>query len=175
MYGVKRKAIMRQGTWVCAVAAAALLSACASKPKPSPAPQPAPIQPRAEPAPQPAAAAEWPDLPLTPGEWRYGSAAAGSEASFGLPGSEPLFVVRCDAAARRIGLSRQGLVAPARLTVRTSTGARTRTDSTAAATSTPVRTERSRTTARRRGPNHQESLRAGRLFHSVVMFSSDHS
>lgn len=99
--------------------AAALLAGCAAKPAPAP-PAAAPAAP---PAPQalvpeimPAPAEDWPQRPLTPGDWSYSGDAAGSEARFAG------FGLRCDAARRRILLSREG--AQGTIRVRTSYGER---------------------------------------------------
>ena len=87
-------------------------------------------QPRDEPArpapqvqvPSPVAppSADWRDIPLTPGNWRYGPQASGSAASFGPAGGEALFVVRCDRANRRLILSLRG-AQQGPMTIRTST------------------------------------------------------
>lgn len=101
-----------------ALAALAAMSACVPKPvapPPAPAPRPAPA-----PVPPPPAA-DWRDLPLTPGGWVYASEAAGSQASFGA--SAPSFTVRCDRASRQITLTREGATTGA-MTIRTSFGAR---------------------------------------------------
>jgi hypothetical protein len=70
------------------------------------------------------AAPDWRDLPLTPGDWVYSrDSSGGSQASFGSANSEASFVLRCDAAARQVTLSREG--AGAALHIRTSTSERT--------------------------------------------------
>jgi hypothetical protein len=91
---------------------------------------PPPQQPQQQPAPRPLPvppppAADWRDLPLTPGGWFYRSDAAGSQALFGVANSEGQFIVRCDRARRQVTLSREGVAANAALTVRTSFTAQT--------------------------------------------------
>lgn len=96
--------------------AAALLAGCASRPEPAP-----PAVPVARPAPPaatvPAAPAptaeDWPDRPLSPGDWSYRRDAGGSEARFAG------FSLRCDKG--RILLARDG---GGPLRVRTSYGER---------------------------------------------------
>ena len=103
-------------------AALAALAGCASPPPPAPRPAPArPAPPPPAPAPEPAQ--DWRDTPLTPGAWTYQSGAAGPEALYG-PAGAPAFAVRCDSLRRQVTLSREGVVAPGPLTIRTSAGAR---------------------------------------------------
>lgn len=88
-------------------------------------PQPVPSPPAAAPAPAPApspppAAADWRDIPLTPGQWAYQNGAA----LFGPAGAAPLLSVRCDAARREVLLSRAGITTGNVLIVRTSYGSR---------------------------------------------------
>jgi hypothetical protein len=104
---------------------AALLGSCTAKPRPQPPAEPArrePVQARPLPEPPPPAA-DWRDRPLTPGGWVYSRESSASQALFGPPNSEALFLVRCEAGARRVLLSREG--SSAQLIIRTSTGART--------------------------------------------------
>jgi hypothetical protein len=68
--------------------------------------------------PPPPAAPDWPDRPLTPGEWSYASEAGGSEARFG--GG---FSLRCDSGRRNLTVAREG--ANGELRVRTTYGERT--------------------------------------------------
>ena len=108
-----------------AALAALALAAGACVPRNEPAPTPPPRQappPTPLPSPPPPPAPGWEDAPLTPGAWHYGSEPSGSQAAFGPPRSEPLFLLRCDRASRRVTLSREG--AAASFTVRTSTAAR---------------------------------------------------
>jgi hypothetical protein len=101
------------------MAAACLLAGCASRPAPAPTAAPAaPPAARqvAEPVVPPPAVEDWPDRPLSPGDWTYSGDAAGSEARFAG------FGLRCDSARRRIVLFREG--ASGALRVRTSYGAR---------------------------------------------------
>jgi hypothetical protein len=103
-----------------------LLGACAAKPAPAPsAAAPAPEAPLRivvdELPPPPAVALEWPDLPLTPGDWSYAGGPGGSEARFG-PENGAHFTLRCDSARRQLLIVRQG--ASGSLLVRTSYGER---------------------------------------------------
>jgi len=94
----------------------------ADQPRDEPArPAPPPVQ-APLPAPPPAAA-DWRDIPLTPGNWSYGAEAGGSAAMFGAPETEALFAVRCNRAARRITLSLEG-ANQGPMTIRTSTSSR---------------------------------------------------
>ena len=61
---------------------------------------------------------------MTPGTWRYERDARGSRALFGVSGADALAVLRCDAAARAIYLSRSGGAAGA-FTIRTTALTRT--------------------------------------------------
>jgi len=115
---------MKTSVWLGAAAASALLAGCATKP--APAPKPGPERPSvvAPPAPPPPPAPrEWQDLPLTPGDWVYGRDGAATQALFGPPASEALFILRCDPAERRVVLTREG--ASDRLEIRTSSASRT--------------------------------------------------
>ncbi|QAY76660.1 hypothetical protein [Sphingosinicella sp. BN140058] len=108
-----------------ALGTAMLAAACVPKPQPETAPPPrpqapAPLAPPAVPPPPPRA---WSDLALTPGNWAYGSAADGSRATFGPTAANPLFVVRCDRAGRRVMLTRSG-AGTGQMVVRTSYGSR---------------------------------------------------
>lgn len=102
---------------------AALAAACASKPAPAPAPPP--VRPQTArplpPPPPPAPAPGWEDAPLSPGGWTYAADAAGSRAAFGTTPASPAFVLRCDAAARRVALERRGA---AGIAVRTTSSVR---------------------------------------------------
>ena len=105
--------------------AAALAACVAETPRPPP-PQPRPVRRPVEmprPAPQPPQP-EWQDLPLTLGNWSYFEGQRGSDARFGLDGSAPALIVRCDKARGEIILSRQGLTTGNTMSVRTSFGAR---------------------------------------------------
>ena len=66
---------------------------------------------------------DWRAWPVTAGEWVYRRDGRGSIALFGLPGRDAAMTLRCDSAARRIYLSRQGS-GTAAMTVRTSSVAR---------------------------------------------------
>jgi hypothetical protein len=108
---------------IASLAAIAAAAACAPRREPPPAPEPAPRvrqepPPRPSPPPPPAPGLE--DAQLTPGGW----ALRGPEATFGPSAGEALFTVRCDRAARRVTLIRQGS-GSGPLVVRTSTAART--------------------------------------------------
>ena len=116
---------MRMIGRVAALSAAMLASACVPKPQPEPAPAPRPTAPAPQPVPPPTAQPPraWEDLDLTPGTWVYSSAPDGPRAAYGVAGGEPLFVVRCDRASRRVLLSRTG-TASGQMVVRTSYGRR---------------------------------------------------
>ena len=100
------------------------LSACSTPaPEPKPAPKPAP-KPQPIPLPTPAPK-NWEDWAYTPGNWSYRSGAKGSIALYGQPGRDAVFTVRCDITARRIYLSRPGLLEPgktANMVIRASQG-----------------------------------------------------
>jgi hypothetical protein len=104
-----------------------LLAGCASKPAPAPAPAPPAIETPREPvAPSPPApaAADWRDLPLSPGDWDYSDQSGYSEARFGPPGVAR-FRLRCDKAGRRLALALGEGAAAGAITVRTTSEART--------------------------------------------------
>lgn len=72
-------------------------------------------------------AANWEDWRATPGDWAYRKDARGSVALFGQPGTNALFVVRCDQSATRVYLSRGGsfpVGQSGQMTVRTSSAVR---------------------------------------------------
>lgn len=75
----------------------------------TPAPRPAAAPPAPPPAPPvvPVHSGDWRDWPLTPGGWRYQPGTAVSIARYG-DAAVSQFVVRCDAATRRITLMRSG-------------------------------------------------------------------
>jgi hypothetical protein len=106
-----------------ALAALAMLAACAPRPLP-PAPVPAP-PPQPVPAPPPLApppTLAWQDGPLTTGDWTYDPQTR-PRAAFAQQG--PLFVVECTD-DRRIRFARIGSAVPAPgLTIRTTFGERT--------------------------------------------------
>jgi hypothetical protein len=108
-----------------AAAASALLLVLGCVPRPVPAP-PTPAPPPAAPArpAPPPPAVDWPDRAVTPGTWRYERDARGSRALFGTVGADALVVLRCDAGARAVYLSRAGS-ASAPLVVRTTALTRT--------------------------------------------------
>jgi hypothetical protein len=97
-----------------------LLAGCVPAPKPAPAPAPPPQAPASSPPPPPVA--DWRDAALTDGTWTYARDGTGSEARFGPAGTAPLFVMRCEPAARRVLLRRSGAVA-GEIRVRTTYGA----------------------------------------------------
>jgi hypothetical protein len=104
----------------------ALLAGCAERPVAAPPAVPPPRAPQVvlpPPPPPPRAAADWRDLPPTPGDWSYAADSGGSKAEYGAPGMAPVFVVRCDGAARQVRLSRSDTPGP--FAVRTSYGVRT--------------------------------------------------
>lgn len=103
------------------------MAGCVSAPETT-APPPPP--PRAAPPPPPTPApkaANWEDWRATPGDWAYRKDARGSVALFGQPGTNALFVVRCDQSAARIYFSRGGsfpVGQSGQMTIRTSSTAR---------------------------------------------------
>lgn len=89
---------------------------------PAPAPEPPPAAELAPaPTPSPTPTADWRDVPLTPGDWRFDPARAVAE--FGTAGA-PLFSLRCDAPAKQIVLTRTGTATGNALIIRTSFGFR---------------------------------------------------
>ena len=104
--------LTRFGPTLAAMACLTMVAACAAPTPPAPAPRPAPRPVPPPPPPRPAPqAADWRDIPLTPGDWRYGQDEAGSEAVFAMAGAMaggggPAFVLRCDRAGRRITITR---------------------------------------------------------------------
>ena len=86
----------------------------APRPVPGVAPRPAVPVVALPPPPAP----DWRDRSATPGTWTYARDARGSVALFGRPGADALAVLRCDAANRRLFLSRAGGLATP-FTVRT--------------------------------------------------------
>lgn len=108
---------MGRSSTFAALAASALLAGCASKPAPAPAPQAAPAPPPlAGPPPvmrAPSPSVEWQDADLSPGFWFHD----GPSARFLTPDGAA-FALRCDGAARRILLEREG--AAGEMTIRTS-------------------------------------------------------
>jgi hypothetical protein len=108
-----------------AAAAAALLAACAGKPAPAPRAAPPVATPPVVVVDQPPSAPaveDWPDRPLTPGDWSYSSRAGGSEARFAAAGGAG-FSLSCDSGKRQVEVARQGASGPVR--VRTTYGVRT--------------------------------------------------
>lgn len=77
-----------------AVAVIIALGACSAAPTPAPA--------------QSDSAGDWRDIPLAPGTWVYREDERGSLALYGEPDDAAIFMVRCDAAQRRIIFSLQG-------------------------------------------------------------------
>lgn len=84
------------------------LAACTTTPPPRPAPRPAPLPVQPRPAAPAAPPTDWRDIPVTPGGWSYARDAAGSSASFTEAGGAVDFVMRCDSATHRVGLTRPG-------------------------------------------------------------------
>ncbi len=77
----------------------------APKPQlPAPPPRPAPPQPQAPRT----DAANWRDLPQTPGSWTYSADNTGSAVRFGQPGAAPQLVIRCDRTRPAIIMQRAG-------------------------------------------------------------------
>ncbi len=50
----------------------------------------------------------WLDAPQTPGDWSYSRSGSETMASFGTPGSSPVFIIRCNPGSGQIGLARAG-------------------------------------------------------------------
>lgn len=103
----------------------AALVGCVPKreaPPPPPRQQPRVVPTPAPPPPPPPA--DWSLMPLTPGGWVYSNQGGTSQALFGAPDSEAVFIVRCDGARRQISFWREGAVSGNMMTVRTSYGAR---------------------------------------------------
>jgi hypothetical protein len=101
------------------------LASCAPRSPAPPPPRPQPIEPaRPVPPPPPPAAADWRDIPLSRGTWFYSNQGGTSQALFGAPNSEGIFIVRCDPARRQVSLWREGTTSGNMMTVRTSFGAR---------------------------------------------------
>jgi hypothetical protein len=105
----------------------AIVAACVSAPKQPPAPEPVPLRPLPAPSPPPPsppspAPADWADIPLTPGEWRYSEGLNGPAATYITAGGG--FAVRCDRGRGQVSLSRLDATG-ASLSIRTSTAART--------------------------------------------------
>ena len=103
-----------------ALAATVVAVGCVPAPKAPQAPPPPPPAPAPPPAPTPPPA-DWRDIPLTPGSWRYDSATL--TASFGSAGGALLFTIRCDRAQRQVTLLRPDLASGAMI-VRTSSSQR---------------------------------------------------
>jgi hypothetical protein len=120
----------RSSSCIAAIAAAALMSGCASKPVPSPAPRAAPAPPPvlSPPPVMRAPSPDWRDVDLTAGIWFYD----GTSARF-LTADGAAFALRCDVAGRRILLEREG--ASGEMNIRTTAGDRRFADS---RTSLPV-------------------------------------
>lgn len=102
----------------------AALASCASRPEAPPPPPPptAPAILAPRPAPPPPPALAWEDMALTPGGWRYSSDASGSRAVYGSSAGAS-FSVNCSP-ARQILLTREGIAPDGRMTIRTSSTAR---------------------------------------------------
>lgn len=99
-----------------------LMGACVAAPPGPPLPRPT-AAPEPVAAPPPAPAADWRDLPYSPGTWVYRRDARGSIALFGPANGDATLTLRCDLAARQIYLSRAGS-ATTPLTIRTSSTTR---------------------------------------------------
>ena len=91
---------------------------------------PPPQQPQAQPPqqqrlpPPPPAPQDWRDIPLTGGSWFYNNEGGTTQALFGPPNSEALFIVRCNRSARQVTLLRAGPATGNVMTIRTSSSAR---------------------------------------------------
>jgi hypothetical protein len=130
---------MKAAARLLGMAAAAALAGCAPRSGPAPPLAAATPPPAPAPAPEPPAEAkaDWADLPLSPGDWRYGSAGGGgSEARFGDAAAG--FVLRCDLGRRQLLLARPGAPAGTVLTIRTSSASRAVPDAAALPASDPL-------------------------------------
>ena len=105
---------MKANVLLSGVLAATVLSACAPRtPPPAPAPPPPPVATAtAAPQPAPRPLGDWRDVPLTPGTWRWSSAAGQSAATFGFSGQAPLVTLAC-VAPGTVQLRHAGTVAGA--------------------------------------------------------------
>ncbi len=102
-------AVMVRATFPVSVLAVFLLAGCVSAPEPAPAPPPPrPVSRPVAPPPAPPSSPNWEDWKATPGDWAYRRDARGSVALFGVPGTNAVFLARCDTARARIYLSRGG-------------------------------------------------------------------
>jgi hypothetical protein len=109
--------------WLATAGAAALLAGCAGKPAPAPAPAQSypPAGLVVSPPPPPAPPVEdWPDLPLSPGDWSYAADSGGSHARFAGP-EGPALRLSCSYADRQLSLHREGHGAGAGRPLRVST------------------------------------------------------
>ena len=100
---------MVRATFPVSISALVLLAGCVSTPEPAPAPlPPRPVSRPVVTPPAPAPSANWEDWKATPGDWAYRRDERGSVALFGVPGTNAVFLARCDTARARIYLSRGG-------------------------------------------------------------------
>lgn len=85
-----------------------LLASCAAPQRPAPAPPPSapPLARPAPPAPPPRPAADWRDVPITPGEWRWSASTGRSTATFGPVGGAPLVQLTCERFLGEVRLAR---------------------------------------------------------------------
>jgi hypothetical protein len=118
-----------KATLTLAISALALAACVPATPPPASAPAPTPAA-AVRPAPAPVAQApvsnSWIDMASTPGDWRYGARATGSEASFWSPAGAPMARLRCMADSRTVVLSLPESAARRPLvTIRTETATRT--------------------------------------------------
>ena len=94
-----------------AAAALTLLGSCAPPPRPAPAAPPAPppsVAAKPAPLPPPAPVANWRDVPITPGDWRWSMADSKSTATFTTPGGVTLVRLTCEKFLGEVRLSRAG-------------------------------------------------------------------
>lgn len=88
------------------------LAGCATVPPPAPQPPVPRPKPLPTPVPPPVPlSANWQDWPITLGSWALKQDARGSFATFGKPGTNADFMIRCVFATKGISLSRAGTVA----------------------------------------------------------------
>lgn len=91
------------------LALAVLLGSCAAPPRPAPQPPTpvaSPLPPIATPAPLPPPAVDWRDAAQTAGTWRWDRLDGTSVASFGASRTDPVAMLVCEPANRRVLLKR---------------------------------------------------------------------
>lgn len=102
---MKANRALRQTGLVLLITLAATLAACSGQREapPSPTPRPTPTQRPIPPSPPPRAT-DWRDMPITPGNWRWGMEGGSSVARFG----NNTLVLSCNRSAGSVTLTRPG-------------------------------------------------------------------